>query len=108
MIRLIVRYGDGSRKAPVISDSLIPNIGIATIRAQQELAAFSYIVVARDLSLPHDPNAGIGGDHTNEFIYQPLNIYGNHLITSRSINLAKEGCTDTVSIEQYREMYTGG
>ena len=104
MVKVTVSYGSGDRKAPVVSDSLIPDQATALIRAKQLLAEYTYIVMDRTLSIPHDPSGGVGGASTEEFVYQPLEIYGKHRIISRSINLTPTSATDELGIEQYREM----
>lgn len=104
MINITVSYGSGDRKAPVVSDSLIPDQATAMIRAKQLLAEYTYIVLDRTLSLPHDPDGGVGGASTEEFVYQPLEVYGTHRVVSRTINLSPTEAKDEVKIEQYREM----
>lgn len=104
MIRVVVSYGSGDRKASAISDSLISNDAAATMRGKQELAEATYFKMSRTLSMPHDPSGEINGETTGEFVYQPLGISGNHVVTSRTMNLSPESATDEVSIEQYREM----
>ena len=104
MIKVTVRYGSGDRKAPVLSDGLIPNQATALIRAKQLLAEYTYIVMDRTLRVPHDPSGGVGGSSTEEFSYQPLDIYGAHRIVSRTITLTPTEATDDLGIEQYRGM----
>lgn len=104
MIRVIVSYGSGDRKAPVIDDELICDMASATIRAKQELAEYMYIHMSRTLEMPHDPSAGIGGDFTGEFAFQTLGIYGNHIITERTMTFSPDSAKDSVTMEQYREM----
>jgi len=104
MVHIKVKYGTGDRKAPVISDSLIPDEATATIRAKQELAKYTYIVQNRTLAMPHDPIGGVGGDFTGNFTFQRFSIYGTHLITSRTITLTPSSAKDEVQVEQYREL----
>ena len=104
MIRVILSYGSGDRKAAAISDGLIVNVATATMRARQELAKYTYIHMARGLSLPHDPHEAAAGVITDEFSYQKLGIYGRHLVKSRTINLTPTSAMDNIEIEQYREM----
>ena len=104
MIKVTVSYGSGDRKAPVVSDSLIPDQATALIRAKQLLAEYTYIVLDRTLNLPHDPSGGVGGSSTEDFVYQPLDIYGKHRVISRTINLSPTESKDDVQIEQYKEM----
>lgn len=105
MIRVIVKYGSGDRKAGVISDALICDEATALMRAKQELAGYTYIKMSRTLELPHDPSGGLGGDLTDEFSFQTLSIYGRHIITGRTMSLTPTSAKDSVSIEQYREMF---
>lgn len=104
MIRVVVKYGNGDRKAAVISDPLITDEASALMRAKQELADYIYVHMTRTLSVPHDPAAGINGEHTGEFAYQPLSMYGNHIIVARSMTFTPTSATDEVTLEQYREM----
>lgn len=103
MIHVIVSVGSADRKAPIINDSLIPDEGTANIRAQQELAGYTYIRMARSLSLPHDPGES-HGVMTGYFSFHPLGIFGKHAIVSRVISLTPALAQDTVELEQYREM----
>lgn len=105
MIRVIVKYGSGDRKAGVISDSFISTEACALMRAKQELANFSYIKRSITLEMPHDPDGGLAGDTTDDFVFQNLSIYGRHVIMSRTITLSPTGAKDSVTMEQYREMY---
>lgn len=104
MIHVIVSYGSGDRPAAIISDQLIADEASAIIRAKQELARYTYIVTARSLSVPHDPEEKMPGELTEDLSYQPLDIYGAHLITGRTMTLTHTSCTDEISLEQYREM----
>lgn len=103
MIHVIVNTGSGFRRAPVISDNLIGDINSAYIRAYQELARATYIVMSRTLELPHDPVEG-HAVISDSFAYQPLGIFGRHVITSRTITLTPTSAMDSITLEQYRDM----
>jgi hypothetical protein len=103
MIHLIVKVGSGQKRGAVITDPLIPDLTTANIRARQELAKSTYITVTKTLALPHDPLES-HACYTNSFSYQPLSIYGTHVITTRTISLTPEGGADAVTLEQYRIM----
>jgi hypothetical protein len=103
MIHLIAKVGGGLKTAEVISDDLISDLTSANIRAGQELADSTYIKMVRTLEFPHEPN----GDHaifTSNLAYQPLGIYGVHVVTSRTITLTPTSSMDQVTLEQYRLM----
>lgn len=105
MIRIVVKVGTGTKRLSPISDALIPDDVTAYIRAKQELAKSTYFSIKRTLVMPHDP-AGEHGVITEDFAYQPLSIYGRHVITNRAVSLTMDGAVDTIIVEQYRIMET--
>jgi len=102
MIEVTVTYGDGDKIAPSVSDGLIISEAMATKRAEQELAAFLWVVKSSTLSTPHSPELDIGG--LKEFAFSTLNIQGPHRVRSLSISLNGNEARDSVSIERYGAM----
>jgi hypothetical protein len=99
-VRLTVKIGSGDRKLPTINDDLIIDSTMAAQRAKQELAASTYIIKSETLDMPHDPG-GVVGRVGSEFAFSTLGIFGQYLITSRSIELTPESARDTVVAERY-------
>lgn len=102
MISLKVCYGRGDRPAGVISDELIANETMAKIRAEQELAAYMRINKDKTLSTPHDPTLIVGVNH--EYVFSRLGIFGQHLVTARSVQLENGAAHDTIEVERYGAM----
>jgi hypothetical protein len=104
MIRIVLRYGTATRIAPTLEDSLISTTTAALRRGEQELAASNYIVFEKAVTVPHDPTEQLCGTETTDLTYGRLGIFGVHAVISRSISLSKDGATENITLEQYREM----
>jgi hypothetical protein len=103
MIRLTVKIGSGDRQMPEITDDLISSATMAMRRAQQELAASTYIVKKETLNMPHDPGAN-PGTISEEFAYKNLGIFGRFFVTDLNIELSPDSARDTMTAERYGRM----
>ena len=99
MFKVTVKYGSGDRKAATVSDPLIIDIPMATVRGEQELAKHLNVSKSRDLKVPHEPTLNVG-DIPN-WSFAKLGIWGPHLVTKITIGIANGAVFDQVTAEQY-------
>lgn len=104
MIRVVLRYGKANRVGPTIDDPLVSTTTAAMRRGEQELAASNYIIFEKSVTTPHDPTEQLCGTETSDLTYGRLGIFGVHALISRTINLSPTSATETLGLEQYREM----
>lgn len=101
MIDVICIRAEGDREASDISDSLIPSDFIAIQRGTNFLNEEWYKRKRRTIRVPYKDSINIKAIAS---VYESkLNIVGNHIITSHSIEISRNGIWSTIDIEQHGE-----
>ena len=101
MIELICIRGDADKEASEIQDALITSEWIARQRGTNFINENWYITRSRTIRVPYKDGVAVGDKVS---VYESLlNLYGNHLITSHSVTITKEGIWADISIQQHEE-----
>jgi len=101
MIDIVCVRGLGDKEASEISDPLIPTEYIAVKRGTNFINENWYKRKERSIQVPFKDSTTVGAVAS---VYEShLNIVGNHVITSHSISISRDGAFSTVSIEQHEE-----
>lgn len=97
-IEVTVKMGCGDNPMSTVSDDMISTEEMAQIRGRQELLESVVISAKRSLALPHNPDIDLGDMPTMNI--PELDIYGEHVIESYSIEITNEGIHDSVEVSQ--------
>lgn len=99
MIRLKVYQGLENKKAQPISDSMIPDLPTAYIRAGQELTGHRAIWRTRTIDMPYDPTLDIG--QVKEVVITNMGIVGVNEVTGFNVSIDNGGLvTQSADVRQ--------